>query len=83
MVPSVLNSPPAVEMSIHLVRALVRRRQVLDQHKDLCRELKALRKELEGRLDNHDEKFWVISELIGRLIAPPSTTRRRIGFRVC
>jgi len=82
MVASVLNSPPAVEMSIHVVRAFVRLRQVLEQHKDLSRELKALRKELEGRLDDHDEKFRVISELIDRLLAPPSRSRRRIGFRV-
>jgi hypothetical protein len=82
MVASVLNSPPAVEMSIHVVRAFIHLRQVLEQHKDLSRELKALRKELEGRLDDQDEKFRIVRQLIDRLLVPPSTSRRRIGFRV-
>jgi hypothetical protein len=82
MVASVLNSPPAVEMSIHVVRAFLHLRQVLEKRKDPSRELKTLRKALEGRLDDHDERFRVVRQLIDRLLVPPSTSRRRIGFRV-
>jgi hypothetical protein len=69
-------------MSFHVVRAFIHFRQVLEQDKDLPRELKALRKELEGRLDDHDEKFRVVRQMIDRLLVPASASRRRIGFRV-
>jgi hypothetical protein len=52
------------------------------QRADRSRELKALPKELEGRLDDHHEKLRPVSRPADRLLAPPSTSRCRIGFRV-
>ena len=42
MAASVLNSPRAIQVSVHVVRAFVRLREVLATHKDLARKLEDL-----------------------------------------
>ncbi len=44
MLASILNSPIAVQASVHVVRAFVRLREVLATHKDLARKLEDLEK---------------------------------------
>jgi len=78
MAASVLNSERAVRVSVYVVRAFVRLRQVLAAHKELGRKLAAL----EGHLDRHDEEIAALLEAIRELMAPPPVPRRgRIGFR--
>jgi len=78
MAASVLNSERAVRVSVYVVRAFVRLRQVLAAHKELGRKLAAL----EGHLDRHDEEIAALLEAIRELMAPPPAPRRgRIGFR--
>src|SRR5439155_19125385 len=48
MVAMVLNSPRAVEMSVHVVRAFVRLREMLATHKELGQKLAELEHRLEG-----------------------------------
>lgn len=78
MAANVLNSPQAVEMSVHVIRAFVQMRRMLAAHKELTRELSAL----EDRVGKHDEQIQVIINAIRQLMAPPSTSKRRIGFIV-
>ena len=73
MAASVLNSPEAVQMSIHVVRAFVRLRQLLRGNAELARKLAALEKK-------YDLRFRVVFEAIGELIERPRLRRRRIGF---
>jgi len=77
MAATVLNSHRAVEMSLYVVRAFVRMREVLTMHKALARKLAAL----ERRIDSQDETIVDIVQAIRELMAPPEPTKkRRIGF---
>ena len=63
-------------MSVQVVRAFVRLREILETHKDLARELRELEKK-------YDAQFKVVFDAIRALmIPPPRLRRRRIGFRV-
>jgi hypothetical protein len=76
MAAMVLNSPRAVAMSVQVVRAFVRLREMLVSNKELARKLA----ELERQVASHDEHIQSLFEAIRRLMAPPKTERRRIGF---
>ena len=78
MAASVLNTPRAVEVSVYVVRAFIRLRQVLAAHTELSHKLA----ELEMRVDGHDEQIAALIEGIRQLLAPPETPPRKLGFRV-
>jgi hypothetical protein len=74
MVASVLNTPQAVAMSVLVVRAFVRLRQMLTSNADLARKLAALEKK-------YDTQFKVVFDAIRELMTPPGPkTKRLIGF---
>jgi len=74
---NVLNSTAAGEMSVHVVRAFVRLRQLLASHADLATKLE----ELEHRLGAHDRQITEIVDAIRELTMPPGPTHdRKIGF---
>jgi hypothetical protein len=75
MLASVLNTPAAVQASVHVVRAFVRLREVLATHKGLSRKLEELEKK-------YDAQFKVVFDAIRQLMAPPTKPRHSIGFRV-
>lgn len=76
MAASVLNTPVAVETSVHVVRTFVRLRTVIATHKDLARKLATLE-------NKYDAQFKVVFQAIRQLMAPPTEDqkKRRIGFR--
>lgn len=76
MAASILNSPRAVEMSVYVVRAFVRLRELLASNTALARKLN----ELEHKLKNHDEAITAILSAIRELMNPPPPKRRPIGF---
>ena len=78
MAASVLNTPRAVEVGIYVVRAFVKLRELLAGHAHLSQKLK----ELEARLDSHDEQIAALMEAIRQLALPPETPQRHMGFRV-
>jgi hypothetical protein len=80
MVASVLNSPTAVEMSIHVVRAFIHLREALEHHRELSRELRDLRRAVSVKFDAHDQKLKFLLEAIDRILNPGSPKKRRIGF---
>ena len=74
MAANVLSSPFAVEMSVEVVRAFIRLREMVTSHKELARRLD----ELESR---YDRQFKVVFDAIRDLMAPPEPrTKRKIGF---
>jgi phage regulator Rha-like protein len=78
MAATVLNSKRAVQMSLFVVRAFVRLREMLATN----RRLSAKVHELEDHLDTHDS---VILDLIGaikELTIPKVPRRRRAGFQL-
>ncbi|MFC1559201.1 ORF6N domain-containing protein [Gemmatimonadota bacterium] len=78
MAASVLKSERAVEVSVFVVRAFVKLRQMILEHDQLSQMLT----ELELRFASHDVKISELSQAIRELMDPvPVPERRRIGFR--
>ena len=78
MAASVLNSPKAVKASILVVRAFIRLREIVTNNKELAQKLK----ELELKIETHDEQITDIFNAITKLLEPPKVTKRKIGFEV-
>ena len=73
---SVLKSERAVDMSLLVVRAFVRLRELLATNKELA----ARFKKLERRLDMSDEAIAELYTMFRQLMTPPDKPKRRIGF---
>jgi len=80
MVASVLNTKRAIQVSVFVVRAFVKLREMLAAHKELAHKLV----ELERKLQNHDQSIRSMVVAIRQLMAPPESEppKRRIGFLV-
>ena len=76
MAATILNSPRAVEMSLYVVRAFVRLREILASNTALARKLD----ELERKYQHHDDAIKAILSAIRELTNPPTPKRRGIGF---
>jgi len=75
MLASVLTSTIAVDVSIQIVQAFVRLRELITSHKELARKLAALGHE-------YDERFKVIFDALNELTGPPEEPDRPpIGFK--
>ncbi len=73
MLSSVLRSERAVQVNIEIMRAFVRLRGILAEHRELAKRLE----ELERR---YDKKFAVVFDAIRQLMETPPTPSRPIGF---
>jgi len=80
MAASVLNTEKAIQISVYVVRAFVKLREMLSTHKELAHKLAAL----ERKLQNHDESIRSLVVAIRQLMAPPEPEppKKRIGFLV-
>lgn len=78
MLSSVLHSKRAVQVNIAIMRAFVKLRQILSNHKELAYKLK----KLERKIEKHDEEIKDIFEAIRQLMNPPEEPKRKIGFHV-
>jgi len=85
MAANVLNSPEAVRMSVFVVRAFVKMRELLGGTKELARQLADLEKKLTARLDGHEIAIVDVLRQIMEILdppTPPEAPRRQIGFHV-
>lgn len=73
MAASVLNTPLAVEVSIYVVRAFVKLREMIASHKDLAKKLEELEKK-------YDAQFRIVFDAIRELMIPPDEDKGKIGF---
>jgi hypothetical protein len=78
MAATVLNSARAVQMSVFVVRAFVRLREMLATNRRLAGKIY----ELENRLDKHDAVIQDLIEAIKELMTPEEPSRVRIGFQL-
>lgn len=78
MLASVLNSQIAVQASVRVVRAFVRLREMVAANTELANKLK----DLEGRLDSHDQAIIELFAVLKRLLEPETKPKREIGFHV-
>ncbi len=76
MAATILNSLKAVQMSIFVVRAFVKLREIVSGNKELVRKLK----ELENKYEKHDKDIKAIIDAIRQLMSPPEKIKRKIGF---
>ena len=76
MAASVLNSPRSVRMSVYVVRAFVRMREMLMGYKELASRLDAV----ERKFDAHDEDIRALAQAVRQLMGPPPVKPKRIGF---
>ena len=76
MLSTVLRSSQAIHVSIAIMQAFVKLRELLSTQKDLV-------KKLDNLEQKYDAQFKVIFDAIRQLMAPPvPKNKRRIGFRL-
>jgi hypothetical protein len=80
MAAAVLNTPRAVEMSLYVVRAFVRLREVLATHKALARKLEELERTVATLDTKTDARFRETFNAIRALMTQPEPKHRPIGF---
>ena len=78
MLSSILNSKKAIKVNIQIMRAFVKLREILSTHKELAQKLK----ELELKIDSHDQQIQAIFDVINQLITPPDPPKRKMGFTI-
>jgi hypothetical protein len=87
MAATILNSPRAVEVSIFVVRAFVRLRELATSHGDLAKRLAELEQKTEALAMNHDtfsrntrNHLKQVFDALRELMTPPDPPKRPIGF---
>jgi hypothetical protein len=73
MAANVLNSPRAIEMSIFIVRAFIRLRQMLLGNKELRQELEEMKRQT-------NDRFQIVFETLDHLLAVEDKPKQKIGF---
>lgn len=76
MAATVLNSESAIQISVYVVRAFLKLREIIANHKELAGKLA----ELEQRVQGHDDDITALFEAIRMLMEPPEGSSKRIGF---
>lgn len=77
MAANILNSDRAVKVSVQVVRAFVRLRNLVSTRKEIAAQLA----KLESHLAKHDNEIEAIFEAIRGLTALPLKDEKQIGFR--
>ena len=78
MAATVLNSKRAIEMSVFVVRAFVRMREMLVKNRQLAAKIN----ELDRRLETHDTAIQDLIDAIKELMVPEEKSKRKIGFQL-
>jgi hypothetical protein len=78
MAASILNSKQAIQVSVFVVRAFIKLREIAFQNQELSRRLT----ELEKRFGIHDEQIKSILQALRQLMLPAEKTKSRIGFQL-
>lgn len=77
---TILNSPRAVDMSVHVVRAFLRLRELLSSNRELAQRFNELEARLSRKLTEHDKTIAHILAAIRALMKQPEPRHRGIGF---
>jgi len=78
MAATVLNSKRAIQMSVFVVRAFVRLREMLSANRQLAAKIE----ELDHRLGTHDDAIQELMDAIKELMIPEEKSRHKIGFQL-
>lgn len=87
MAATVLNTPRAVEVSVYVVRAFVKLRELVGSHRELAKRLDDLEEKTEALAMSHDTfsrntraQLKQVFDALRALMTPPETPKRPIGF---
>ena len=87
MAATVLSSPRAIEVSVYVVRAFVRMRELAVTHGDLAKRLAELEEKTEALTMQHDtfsrntcNQLKQVFDALRELMTPPDPPKRPIGF---
>jgi hypothetical protein len=87
MAATILNSPRAVEVSVYVVRAFVRMRELAATHGDMAKRLDELEQKTEALAMSHDtfsrntrSQLKQVFDALRELMTPPDPPKRPIGF---
>jgi hypothetical protein len=78
MAASVLNSQRAIEVSVYVVRAFVKLRELAFHHREVSIRLA----ELEKHLGIHDSQIEAILKALRQLMLPRPIPKKKIGFQL-
>lgn len=76
MAASLLSSERAAEVSIYVVRAFIKMREMVVEHKELFMKLA----ELEQKVSGHDQNIQTLFTAIRALMETPQKAKKPIGF---
>ncbi len=76
MLSYVLNSERTIEVNIAIMRAFMKRREMLSGSKKFAAKFQ----ELEKRLGGHDDNFQIVFQALGQLLHEEERPKRKIGF---
>jgi hypothetical protein len=79
-VATILNSPRAIEMSVYVVRAFLKFRELCASNKDLAEKLAELERSLAALDKKTQAQFKEVYAAIRALMTPPTPRKRPIGF---
>ena len=77
---TILNSPRAVEMSVYVVRAFVKLRELVSSNGELAQKLAELERSLAALDKKTQHQFKEVYDAIRALMTPPTPRKRPIGF---
>ena len=81
MVANILNSKHATEMSILIVRAFVRLRNILATHLELAQKIRDIEQQFKEKTVEHTKHINRIYQILDALMMPlPEPKKKRIGF---
>ena len=87
MAATVLNTPRAVEVSVYVVRAFVRLRELVGSHRELAKRLDELEEKTEALAMSHEtfsrntrNQLKQVFDALRELMTPPDPPKRPIGF---
>lgn len=76
MLANIIKSPRAIQVSIQVVRAFIKLRQLIISHKDLAEKLDKMEKA-------YDHNFQIVFQQLRQLMMlPPALPRKKIGFHL-
>ena len=76
MAATLLNSPRATNISVHVVRAFVELRAMLATNREMSNKLY----QLERKVSRHDQAIAELIDSMRQLLAPPDPPKQPIGF---
>jgi len=82
MASNLLKSKRAVVISVEIVRAFIRMRQMLTGQKEMGKELTELKSFLLKHANHNDREFKRVWDAIGKLSQPLDKEQRKIGFQL-